>query len=292
MAGITDSPYRRIAKKWGAELVYTEMVSSNGLVHRDKKTFSLVRFKKCERPAVVQIFGKEAKKMAEAAKILEKEVKPDGIDINFGCPAKKVISLGHGAALMDEPKLAEKLVQAVRKTTLLPLSVKCRLGAKKKDEIFDFAKRMEKAGAAAIAIHGRTLKQGFKGEADWKPIYEVKKKTKMIVIGNGDIKERRKIDKRLGEGKIDGVMIGRGALGNPFIFSINRPSSIEKVIKVALEHAKLAYKEKGKRGIIGMRKHLAWYIKGFPDSRKLRQRLARVESLGEIEKILKLKSKI
>lgn len=295
MAGISDSAFRQICKKEGTDLVYSEMVSSHGLVYHDKRSFNLCRFRQVERPIIVQIFGRDPKIMAEAAVIVEKKFKPEGIDINFGCPARRVVKSGHGAALMDEAILAGEIVRAVVRSINLPLSVKTRLGAKKKTEIFDFAKRMESAGAKEIAIHGRTLSQGFKGEADWEPIYRAANLVKIPVLGNGDIKSQTDIDRRLtgslaerdmaSPDSLAGVMIGRGALGNPFIFSRQEEASWQKIKETILKHAQLAKKEKGERGLMEMRKHLAWYVKGWPEAKSLRQRLVRVETIEEIKEI-------
>lgn len=250
MAGITDSPFRRIAKEWGAELVYSEMISSHGLIYRDKKSFELAYFRKMERPIIIQLFGREPSIMAEAARIVEKEIKADGVDINFGCPAKRVVKSGHGAALMDEPELAGKIVRAMIKAIEIPLSVKTRLGEKRKTEIYDFAKRMEAMGAKAIAIHGRTLKQRYKGSADWKPILRVAEMVKIPVLGNGDIKSQKDIAQRLAEGKLSGVLIGRGAFGNPFIFHGVRAikKDPERFIGNRLNTSRLASRMKANRG--------------------------------------------
>lgn len=286
MAGICDSAFRQICKGEGADLVYCEMVSSHGLVYGGKKSFNLCCFKEIERPIIIQIFGRDPKIMGEAALIIEKKFKPDGIDINFGCPARRVVSSGHGAALMDEPELAEKIVRHISKKIKILLSVKTRLGAKKKTEIFDFAKRMESAGVQAIAIHGRTLKQGFKGEADWQPIYKTAKLVKIPVLGNGDIKNHKEIKNRIKN--LAGVLIGRGALGNPFIFNQKDKPDFKEIKKVILKHAYLAEEEKGERGLIEMRKHLCWYVRGMTGAKKLRQRLVKIKMIGEIKRVLKL----
>lgn len=287
MAGITDSAFRQVCKEQGVGLVYSEMVSSYGLAYGGKKSFDLCHFKKIERPILIQIFGRDPKIMAEAAVIIENRFKPEGIDINFGCPARRVVKSGHGAALMDEAILAGEIVRAVVRSINLPLSVKTRLGAKKKTEIFDFAKRMESAGVQAVAIHGRTLNQGFKGEADWEPIYKTANLVKVPVLGNGDIKSKQEIKSRLKN--LAGVLIGRGALGNPFIFSRREVISRQKIEQTILKHARLVFKEKEERGLIEMRKHLGWYVKGWPEARALRQRLVRIKTIEEIKEILNVK---
>ncbi|MCX6811505.1 MAG: tRNA-dihydrouridine synthase family protein [Candidatus Berkelbacteria bacterium] len=305
MAGITDSPFRRIAKDWGAELVYSEMISSHALVYRNKKAFELGRFRKMERPIIIQLFGREPSIMAEAARIVENEIKADGVDINFGCPAKRVVKSGHGAALMDEPQLAGKIVRVMVKAIKIPLSVKTRLGEKRKTEIYDFAKRMEEMGTKAIAIHGRTLKQGYKGSADWKPIYKVAAMVSIFVLGNGDIKNQKDIAGRLSQAKISGVLIGRGAFGNPFIFHGVRAikKDPERFIKnegfefaavssnerreTILKQANYALETKGKRGLIELRKHLAAYVKGSKNAKEIRSRLVKTSTCDEIETVLK-----
>lgn len=296
LAGISDSAFRQICKKEGADLVYTEMVSSHGLAYGGKKSFDLCHFKKIERPIVIQIFGRDPKIMAEAAAIVEKKFKPDGIDINFGCPARRVVGSGHGAALISEPKLAESIVRHIVKKIKIPLSVKTRLGAKKKTEIFDFAKRMENSGIKALAIHGRTLSQGFKGEADWEPIYQTAELVSIPILGNGDLRNRKDITKKLTvnkkqltENKLAGVLIGRGALGNPFIFSRQEKVSHKRIKEIMLKHVQIMEKEKGERGLIEMRKHLSWYVKGMPGAKQLRQRLVKIKTIEEIKNIFELR---
>lgn len=312
MAGITDSPFRRIVKEWGAELLYSEMISSHALVYRNKKAFELAKFRKMERPIIIQLFGREPSIMAEAARIVGNEIKADGVDINFGCPAKRVVRSGHGAALIDEPQLAGKIVRAMVKSIKIPLSVKTRLGESKKTDIYDFAKKMEAMGAKAIAIHGRTLKQGYRGLADWKPIYKVAEMVKIPVLGNGDIKNQKDIARvlagssQLSAGsRLAGILIGRGAFGNPFIF--HGVKAIKKDPKrfirnegfefaavssnerreTILKQANYALETKRERGLIELRKHLAAYVKGNKKAKEIRSKLVQTSTIKEIEKVLK-----
>ncbi|MBU4332266.1 tRNA-dihydrouridine synthase family protein [Patescibacteria group bacterium] len=324
MAGITDSAFRQICKSFGADLVYTEMVSADGLAYGSKKTLELMKFNKKERPIILQLFGKNPENFKKAIEIIRRlnsnisnksndsndfNFVPDGIDVNMGCPSRKVVSSGHGVALMQEPKLAGEIVQTLKKATNLPISVKTRLGFKNKNEILSFGPKMEKAGADAICVHARTYKQGFSGPTDLEIIKKLKAKIKIPLIVSGGIYEPEDAKKVLNKTKADGIMIARGALGRPWIFKeisyelreyrcqFCEYANIEKntlsfdwarIKKTALKHAALAYKSKGDYGIIEMRKHLAWYVKGQPNANELRRKLVRVETVEEIEKILEM----
>ena len=305
MAGITDSPFRRICKSFGAEVVFSEMVSSVGLSRRDKKSFQFCKFKKSERPYIVQIFGKDPAAMAEAAKIVQDEIKADGVDINMGCPARKVISSFHGAALMRDQKLAEKIVKAVRKTITIPLSVKTRLGWSNKKDILTFCRMLECSGIDLLTIHARTKVQGFSGKPNYIAAQKAKESLRIPVIINGGIMSLKDAALVLKDHHFDGVMIARGALGNPFIFEnlkiikhdpkrylqkkgflMEEEIGRKERFETAVSQAELAHAEKGERGILEMRKHLGWYVRGLPDAKRLRQKLVMVKSVKQIRKIL------
>jgi len=371
MAGITDQPFRLMCKKFGVDVVCSEMISSEALFHNAsnikfqisnfknnesqmrqlEKTLRLIQFSEVERPYVVQIFGNNPEHMAFAAKYISSgnwfralmqisnikmqnenvkfknygienslkiknlsadrqdcELKiesiPDGIDINMGCPAKDVVKTGAGAALIKNQDLAIKIVKAIKKEVKnIPISVKTRLGWSNHDEILVFSKKLEAAGINALAIHGRTYKEGFAGEVDWKMIEKVKKQLKIPVIGNGDLchsrldPESQKILKQVQDDEgINGYMIGQGALGKPWIFDEIKnlisncklqKSNINGLKKIILEHARLVEELKGERGIQDFRKHLLWYVKGNKNAAEIRKNIASVNKYANVKEILK-----
>ncbi|MFC1686545.1 tRNA dihydrouridine synthase DusB [Patescibacteria group bacterium] len=296
IAGYTDQAMRQICKKFGADLVFTEMISVNAVVHSNKTTQKLLKYSEKERPIVVQLFGNDPEYFAKAVKIVEK-LGFDGIDINMGCPARKVFNNQSGVGLLKNKKLALEIVKSTVKATKLPVSVKTRPGINDSKGFLEFAKDLEKAGIKALSIHGRTYKQGFVGEVDWDLIGEVKRELKITVIGNGGIDNPKEAKKCLEKSKVDGLMIARGAIGNPWIFdeikdflktgNLPKPKSSEERFKMMLEHAKLMVKLKGeKRGMQEMRKHFVKYVHGLPKAREMREKLVRVSSLEELEKLL------
>lgn len=292
MDGITPSSFRRVVKKFGADVVYSEMIAAEAVYYKSKKTLKMMEFHEEERPYIVQIFGNDPQMMAAAAQYIEKNVKPDGIDINMGCPAKKVVSGGRGSALLKDFELAIEVVRAVRKATTLPLSVKTRLGWDEFD-IQIFVQDLEKAGVDAITVHGRTKSQGFKGEADWKAIGEIKKLVRIPVIGNGNVKSAKDSKAILKIANCDGVMVGRGALGNPWIFKSMKVGkdykpTYQETVETALWHLKMSREEFGdKKGIFDMRKHYGWYFKGFEGASEMRKRLVVANTEEEVANILK-----
>lgn len=285
MADYTDEPFGLICKKFGAQVIFREMVSADAITHGNEKTFKMLAINKKERPVIQQIFGKDPKTMAEAAKIICKISSPDGIDINMGCPMQKVIKNFHGAALMKDPMLAVKIVREVKRAVSVPVSVKMRLGWAKSDEILSFAPIIARAGANLISIHGRTKKQGYAGEADWQMIGRAKKLVKIPVLANGGIFTREDIDKCLKITGANGVLIARGALGNPWIFS-NTVLTFEERIKIILEHAALQVKHYDDYGLILLRKHLVFYFKGIPHNKIIKTKLTQVSTLGQLKNLL------
>lgn len=291
MAGITDSPFRRIVRELGADVFFSEMVAAEAVFYKSKKTIELMKFHEEERPYIIQIFGNDLEKMAYSAKYVEENIKPDGIDINMGCPAKKVVAGGRGSALLKDFDTALEVAKAVRKATKLPLSVKMRLGWDD-FEIHQFVQDLEKIGVDAITIHARTRTQGFKGEPDWKAIGEIKKLVKIPVIGNGNVKNAQNSKDILKISKCDGVMVGRGALGNPWLFKSMKEQkdyrpSYEETVEIALKHTELNAKEFGEqKGVMEMRKHYGWYFKNFDGAKELRKELVRAETVKEVKKIL------
>ncbi|MBT3704437.1 tRNA dihydrouridine synthase DusB [Candidatus Peregrinibacteria bacterium] len=299
MAGYTDSAYRQIVKGIAPKTIcYSELTSINALEHGSKKTEKMLEIQPVEHPIIMQLFGNDPDYFVQASKKLEK-AGADGIDINMGCPAPKITKSCYGSAILKDPALAGRIVEALSKSTSLPISVKMRIGYSKYEEkhFVKIIETIQKAGASAITIHGRTTSQAYSGEADFEPIYLAKSILKIPVIGNGDIDSPEKAVQRLTspDGKItlDGLMIGRASIGNPWllqeIFS-SKPQP-EKTFKQKLptikRHLSLAIKLYGERGgLLEMRKHLAGYIHGIPNASKYRQKIMQSESQKDVLKTL------
>lgn len=287
IAGYTDSAYRRIVKSLVREhckssvsvndndiVCFSELTSVAALHHCSGATYRMLDFHPTEYPLIMQLFGKEASFFVEAGKILE-DMGVAGIDINMGCPTTKITSTECGSALLRNPLLAADIVHALSSAVSIPVSVKTRLGYEKYDgkNFFDFCLLMEQAGAKLLTIHGRLKSQGFSGEAQWEPIYAVKKLLKIPVIGNGDIRSSADAKNRLKN--LDGIMIGRATLGNPWLIAeiaaafrgaqYNSPNDMLSKLPLVREHVRLSVEMRGEpKGLIEMRKHLASYLKGFP----------------------------
>ena len=299
MAGVTDASYRQLIKRVAPEtVVYTEFLSTDALAFKGKKTMQMMEFDaEVERPFIVQIFGHDPDHFLEAAKIIE-QFGADGIDINMGCPAAKVVSSCHGAALIRKPELAAELVHATVKAIKIPVSVKTRLGWDTEETLIPFCKALEAAGAQAFAIHGRTFQDKFTGKARWAKIYELKEALSVPVMGNGDIASAADALAKIGN--LDGVMVGRGTFGNPWLMrdimdallakstgTTSAPRTFEQKIPMILEHCELAVRIKGEhKGMLEMRRHLSSYVKGFDGASEMRQKLVRVETFKEAKAIL------
>ncbi len=293
MAGITDRAFRLVCEEFGPGLVCTEMVSGKGLFYDDKKTSLLLNMDGEKRPIAAQIFGNDVESMKYAAKYVSKIA--DIVDINMGCPAPKVVKNGDGSKLLLNLPLVEKIVSEVVKASEVPVTVKIRKGWDSNSIVaVEAAKIIEKAGAAAITIHGRTRAEFYSGVADWEIIKQVKQSVNIPVIGNGDIKSKEDAERIFEMTGVDGIMIGRASLGNPWIFDeiINGidSSSIsnEEKLRVILKHIDLEIQDKGEiTGIREMRKHIGWYIKNGKDASKFRAKANLIEDRHELEACLR-----
>lgn len=295
MAGVSDLPFRLLCKEQGAGLLGMEMVSAKAIMYNSKNTEALMEIHPDEMPVSLQLFGSDADIISEMAKRIED--RPFSIlDINMGCPVPKVVNNGEGSALMKNPALVREIVSKTVETVRKPVTVKIRKGFDGEHaNAVEIAKAAEDAGAAAVAVHGRTREEFYSGKADWKIIAEVKKAVNIPVIGNGDVTDGESAERMLEETGCDGVMIGRAARGNPWIFrevtaylengrKEPRPEA-EEVKDVILRHAELQTRYKGEYiGIREMRKHIAWYTAGYPHSAKFRGRINEIEGMEELRK--------
>jgi tRNA-dihydrouridine synthase B len=328
MAGYTDAAFRLLCRLYGADVTVSELASADAIAYGKLKveglklradnrefnfykasskkgdTGALLSFFQEERPFVVQLFGKYPEKFAAAAKWVSEELRPDGIDINMGCPARKVVGSDHGAALLKNEPLACEIVEAVRANTNLPVSVKTRLGWDSDDQILEFAPKLWRAGISALILHGRTYRDGFRGKARWENIYEVKKLLpELVVIGNGDLDSMLNVKCQMSKDSIeaheqsdktslDGFAIGRAAFGNPMVFESHGADNSKliedkhKLKNMILLHAKIAFETKGEFGLVEFRKHLLAYLKGFPGAKNLRTQAVAVKSMEDLERVL------
>jgi len=299
MAGISNTSYRKIVKSMGAGLIYAEMVSSNALNFGNDKTFNLLKMSDKERPIAQQIFGSDVESFVAAAKIIEEKMHPDIIDINMGCPVPKVaLRAQAGSALLKNPEKIGEIVRNVVNAVSVPVTVKIRSGWDKEHiNAIEVAKICEENGASAIAIHARTRSEGYSGLADWNIIKQVKENVSIPVIGNGDVTSPELAQKMLDETGCDAVMIGRAAIGNPWIFKecleyikskklIPKPSNIEK-IEMIENHYNLIKQDKNKKvALLEIRTHALSYLKGMPENKKYKELICKTKTEKEFFNIL------
>ncbi|MFN3269625.1 MAG: tRNA dihydrouridine synthase DusB [Candidatus Kapaibacteriota bacterium] len=297
MEDVSEMPFRQICKRFGADIVYSEFISSEALFRKVEKSIRKILFSEEERPIGIQIFGANDEPMVESAKIVE-EHHPDFIDINFGCWVKKVVKNNAGAAMLKEPKRMQELTKLVVQSVELPVTVKTRLGWDRNSIVIcEVAKRLEDVGISALAIHCRTREEAHKGEADWSWIAKVKQEVSIPIILNGDVKTALDVERAFKETGCDGVMIGRAAIGNPFVFreakeylrsgKIPTPPTARERIEVCLEHLKRNIEFKGDRqGILEFRKFYSGYLKNLPNASKIRSQIVTLESYQEIVDVL------
>lgn len=287
LAGITNLPFREICKNQGAGLVYSEMISSNGLIYNSQKTFSLLKSSDIEKPLSIQIFGYDPEIMADAAKIIEEKSCADIIDINMGCSVKKILKSNSGSALMKEPQRAEKIFKKIKQTINLPLTVKIRSGWDNSGkDAFLISKIAQDCGLDAVAIHPRTAMQGFSGDADWSLIKKIKQNLNIPVIGNGDIINYKDALKMFEKTDCDAVMIGRAAISNPFIFreiteALNGKSPYELSLETRFSLMKLYFESTlnhfgEETGCKMMRSRLSWFVKGLPHSTFFKEKIKNI----------------
>ncbi len=298
-AGVSESPFRRLCRRFGADVVESEFVSAAGIVRGNQRTRDYLRFDEAERPIGIQIFGSDPAQMADAAALVEDVYQPDFVDINFGCPVKKVVKRNGGSGCLRDLALVQDIIRAVDDATEIPTTVKIRSGFDEttRDPV-GIGLRCQEAGARTLCIHPRTRADMYSGEARWSEIRAVVQALEIPVIGNGDVRSGEDARQMRDETGCAGVMIARGSHGGPWVFTQARAAldgeeippdpDVRTRFEICLEHARnsLAFSNDAHRALLEFRKHLGWYTKGLPDSRALRTELFQCESLGEVEKLL------
>jgi tRNA-dihydrouridine synthase B len=299
MAGVTDSVFRRLCKEQGADVVVTEFVSADGILHRNQRTREMVSFRPEERPIGVQLFGADPEKMADAARAVVDWVQPDFIDLNFGCPVNKVVCRHGGSALLRDCPLLERVAsQVVQALEPIPVTAKIRLGWDASSiNAIQTARILEDTGIRALAVHGRTKEQGYSGLADWDQIARVAESVAIPVIGNGDLRTVEEVSARLAQTKVRAVMLGRAVMTSPWLFrqiklfldsgELLPEPSLNQRWEHVLRHCRLAVQENGSERFVisSLRSRLMAYSKGMPDGRPLREAFQRVTAIAEIERI-------
>lgn len=299
MAGISNISFRTIIKEMGAGLIYSEMVSTMGIIYDSKKTIKLLKINDFERPISIQIFGSNIDAFIKSARFIDENIKPDIIDINMGCPVPKIaVKSQAGSSLLKNPDKIYDIVKAVKDNVSCPVTVKIRSGWDEKSiNAVEVAKIIEKAGASAVAIHPRTRKQGYSGLSDWNIIKAIKDNVTIPVIGNGDIHTIYDAKRMIDETGCDAVMIGRETLGNPWIIKecieyignnkiIDKPTYIEKINMLKRHFELLEKYESEKTALLEIRMHALWYIKGLPDNKEIKNKIVKANSKEELFKII------
>jgi nifR3 family TIM-barrel protein len=300
MAGVSEAPFRQICRRFGADVLMTEFLSAEAIRRGIRKTLEGAEFEEIERPIGVQIYGADPAAMARAAAIVTEVYEPNFIDINFGCPVKKVVQRNGGSGCLRDLGLVEQIIRAVVSATHLPVTVKTRSGWNEEQRRpVEIALRMQDAGAAAFTLHARTRTQMFTGHANWDEIARVVEALEIPVIGNGDVQTAEDVVAMYRHTGCAGIMIGRGSFGNPWLFRDGRllldggaavpPPDARERFAVALDHATLALRLQGdsRKTVIEFRKHLGWYTKGLPGAANLRERLFQVDSMADAEAIFR-----
>jgi tRNA-dihydrouridine synthase B len=284
MAGVSDSPYRQICREMGSGFAYTEFVSTDGISHHSKKSIDLFRFQEMERPISFQVFGNKMEVIAEACRIIE-DLGPDIIDLNMGCSVAKVAHKGSGAGLLRNPAYVGKIIESMKSAVKVPITAKIRIGWDHQSLNYkEIVHVLEEAGVSAISVHGRTKSMAYTGLADWNIISEIKSFAKVPIFGNGDIQSYEEAEKRIAESKVDGVLIGRGAIGNPWIFAnIDKVKlKFPEIRNMIFKHLNLMLSFYGEDlGLVLFRKHVSKYLKNFRGVSDLRHRLVTTDSLED-----------
>lgn len=298
-AGVSESPFRRLCRGFGADVVVSEFVSAEGIRRNDRRTHTYLRFRDEERPIGIQIFGSDPEAMAEAARLVEEVYAPDFLDINFGCPVKKVASKNGGSGCLKDLGLVQSIIRAVKSALAIPTTVKIRSGwSEEMRNPVEIALRCQDAGAVALTLHARTRTQMYSGTANWDEIAAVKAALEIPVIGNGDVWRGEDALRMKEHTGCDGIMIARGSHGAPWIFAQARAAlegrpippdpDVDERFRIVIEHARLAiaWETDEAKAMVEFRKHLGWYTKGLPNGRLLRQELFEVTRLEEAEALL------
>ncbi len=287
MAGISDIVFRSLIRELGAEVVVSELLSAEGLIRGGEKTRDMMRFSEAERPVGIQLFGSSVQSMKEAARIVQEEG-ADFVDVNFGCPVKKVVSDGAGAAWLREPERMEELLTSMKSSLRIPLTIKVRTGWDESQiNVLDVVHAAARSGVSWVAIHGRTRAQGYSGSADWELIREVARVSPIPIIGNGDLVSAAQAVARIEQGYANAVMIGRGALKNPWIFQEILGSQPDyDFVKLIERHFELAIEHRGKyRAFLTLKKFLAWYATGIPGCSRFRSELFGADSIESLKAV-------
>lgn len=288
MAGVTDTAFRQICKREGAQVVFTEMASANMMLNAPANSQAFLHYEESERPIIAQIMGGDPKVMAEASRIIQ-DMGFDGVDVNMGCPEKKIVGNACGSSLLKDADTAARIVEAMANAVQIPVSVKMRSGFHDSEIVQPaFALRMQAAGAQALAIHPRTKEQGYHGKADWSITRQIVENVSIPVGGSGDVTDREAMARLRAETGVQGIWVARGAMGNPWIFNQERTERppLATVVETVLEHARLVVHYKGNHGMVELRKHLTWYFSGFPGAVALRDECKTVSKYEDLVHLL------